>query len=133
MWRLTWHLALIIGAYYVVPLGEDQPGWLRALRTAAVLAGIALVARSVARGVGRGSAGWRSGRTTRGRVRGGGAGGGLCGRADDSVASWREGECAGLETRTGGPYSAVSARATVGCGGVHARGQLASGLVLAQM
>ncbi|MEV4100195.1 potassium channel family protein [Nonomuraea sp. NPDC049649] len=133
MWRLTWHLALIIGAYYVVPLGEDQPGWLRALRTAAVLAGIALVARSVAREVRRDSAGERSGLTTFGLALVTVTGVVLFALADYSVASWREGEFAGLETRTDGLYFAVSTLATVGFGDVHAQGQLARGLVLAQM
>ncbi|MFD2354494.1 potassium channel family protein [Nonomuraea ferruginea] len=53
--------------------------------------------------------------------------------ADYNVAYWREGEFAGLETRTDALYFAVSTLATVGFGDVHAQGQLARGLVLVQM
>ncbi|MFG1943727.1 potassium channel family protein [Nonomuraea sp. NPDC048826] len=133
MRRLAWHTALIIGAYYAVPLGEDQPDWVRVLRLLGVLAGLALVGWSVAREMGRESGG-EEGRLTTPRL---GlitvAGVVLFALADYGVASWRAEEFAGLETRTDALYFAVATLSTVGFGDVHAQGQWARALVLAQM
>ncbi|MEV4835003.1 potassium channel family protein [Nonomuraea sp. NPDC049486] len=133
MRRLAWHTALIIAAYYVVPLQEDQPDWVRFLRVACVIAGLALVCWSVVREARQQSAGDEGGLTPATLALITVAGVVLFALADYNVAYWRQGEFAGLETRTDALYFAVSTLATVGFGDVHAQGQLARGLVLVQM
>ncbi|TXK42580.1 potassium channel family protein [Nonomuraea sp. C10] len=133
MRRLAWQTALIIAAYYVVPLQEDQPGWVQALRVGCVLAGLALVGWSVAREVAKQAAGDEGGLTPAGLALITVAGVVLFALADYNVAYWRQGEFVGLETRTDALYFAVSTLTTVGFGDVHAQGQVARGLVLVQM
>ncbi|WP_053174673.1 potassium channel family protein [Nonomuraea sp. SBT364] len=133
MWRLIWNTGLVIALYYLVPLEAGVPVWLRWARAAVFAAGVALVVWSVARAIRRQATAEPGTLPATGLASVTVVGVVLFALADYGVAVWGEGEFAGLRTRTDALYFAVSTLATVGFGDVHAQGQVARTLVLAQM
>ncbi|MEU4572807.1 ion channel [Nonomuraea sp. ATR24] len=133
MWRLIWNSALVIALYYLVPLEAGGPLWLRWARAAVFAAGVALVVVGVARAARRQATAEPGSLPATGLAVATVAGVALFALADYGVAVWGENEFAGLRTRTDALYFAVSTLATVGFGDVHAQGQVARALVLAQM
>jgi voltage-gated potassium channel len=133
MGRLIWITALVVVLYYLVPLEEGIPAWLRWTRVVAFAAGLAVVAWSVVREARRQAAAEPGSLPATGLVVVTVVGVTMFALADYGVAAWGEGEFVGLETRTDALYFAVSTLVTVGLGDVHPQGQLARGLVLGQM
>ena len=131
--RLVLTVGLLVGAYYLVPVGEaaaQADTLLRGGATAAALALAAwLVVREVVREAGDADAARRLDRLLVALV------GGILvfALADFVVATRHSGQFVGLRTRTDALYFALSTLTTVGYGDVHAAGQVARALVSLQL
>jgi hypothetical protein len=131
--RLTIQIALIIVGYYLLPLAETLENavlWLRVLAGLVVLAVVAWwVVRQVRRGM----------RTPAPEVRADNllltvvVGVTAFAAVDLVVARAYPNQFVGLETKTDALYFALTTLTTVGFGDVHAEGQLARVLVIAQL
>jgi hypothetical protein len=130
--RLAVVVALLVGAYYLVPVaGPATAGTAVRSAVTVVVLGVAawFVGREVLRSARSASPADRLGRLLLALV----VGVLVFALADYVVARTGEGQFVGLETRTDALYFSLTTLGTVGFGDVHAAGQLARVIVSLQM
>lgn len=133
MWGTIRNCAVIIAAYYLLPLRADPASWVTWLRGLLFVAGIAFVVVAVGREVRRQLAAEPPVLELGTLIQLATLGITLFAYADYAIADRWTGEFTGLTTRTDALYFTLSTLATVGFGDIHAQGQLARALLIAQM
>ncbi|WP_306366741.1 potassium channel family protein [Nocardiopsis sp. CC223A] len=130
---LAGEVVLIGVLYYLVPLEGTGPAWQLWLRWAALSVGLCLIALLVVRAARLQAREDPAALPLRPPILLAACGIALFALADHGVALTRPGEFTGLETRTDALYFALSTLATIGYGDIHAQGQWARALLIAQM
>ncbi|MDE3722574.1 potassium channel family protein [Nocardiopsis sp. N85] len=130
---LTGEVVLILVLYYVVPFEYTATSWQVWARWIVFALGICLVCLSMLRAARRQGREDPATLPLRPPILIAVCGIALFALADHGVALVRPGEFVGLETRTDALYFALTTPATVGYGDIHAQGQWARGLFIAQM
>jgi hypothetical protein len=126
-------LVALVVIYFVVPLGGDRADPVLWLRLLVVVVGFALVVRSIVQRMSREIRGDAVDRRLAGLLTSVVLGVLFSAAADYVVATARPGQFEGLSTRIDALYFALTTLVTVGYGDIYPVGQLARGLVSAQM
>ena len=134
--RLTIQIALVVGAYYLSPIGEAISGallWVRVVGALAAIVALGIVIWRISRGIAREVRGPKGGVQVEDLVLAIVIGVAVFALADLILATIAPGQFVGLETKTDALYFALTTLTTIGFGDVSAEGQLARGLVIVQM
>jgi voltage-gated potassium channel len=134
--RLALQIALLVGAYYLAPVGEVLTASIQLVRlaaTVAVLVILGLVTWWVSRRVAREVRGPEDAMRTDELVLAAVVGVAVFAFADLVVATTVPGQFIDLRTKTDALYFALTTLITIGYGDIHAQGQLARGLLIGQM
>ncbi len=134
--RLALQIALLVGAYYLAPVGEVLSGSIQLIRLAGTLALLAVlglitwwVSRRVAREVTRPEDAIHTDELVLAAV----VGVAVFALADLVVATTVPDQFVDLRTKTDALYFALTTLITIGYGDIHAQGQLARALLIGQM
>ncbi len=134
--RLALQIALLVGAYYLAPVGEVLTVSIQLIRlaaTVALLVILGLVTWWVSRRVAREVTGPEDAMRTDELVLAAVVGVAVFALADLVVATTVPGQFIDLRTKTDALYFALTTLITIGYGDIHAQGQLARGLLIGQM
>jgi voltage-gated potassium channel len=134
--RLALQIALVVGAYYLAPVGEaiaDSQLWARLAGTLVILAGLGVVTWMVSRLVAREVRGGQDAARVDQLVLAVVVGVAVFALADLVVATVAPEQFVDLRTKTDALYFALTTLITIGYGDVHAQGQVARALLIVQM